>query len=113
HLCSLSICAPRALTSFPTRRSSDLVLTPGFVNIHTHAVLAMVRGMTEDLGFAPAYTPGVPHCYDVTEEEAAALARLTAVEAMLFGSTLINDMYTHAHATLPAMAEVGLRISSS
>src|SRR5262249_28132734 len=29
------------------------VLTPGSVNIHTHAVLAMVRGMTEDLGFAP------------------------------------------------------------
>src|SRR5204862_4241167 len=95
HLCSLSICAPRALTSFPTRRSSDLVLTPGFVNIHTHAVLAMVRGMTEDLGFAPAYTPGVPHCYDVTEEEAAALARLTAVEAMLLDrkSTRLNSSH--------------------
>jgi 5-methylthioadenosine/S-adenosylhomocysteine deaminase len=91
----------------------DHVLTPGFINIHTHAVLAMVRGMTEDLGFAPAYTPGVPHCYDVTEEEAAALARLTALEAMLFGSTFINDMYTHAHATLPAMSELGLRICSS
>jgi len=89
------------------------VLTPGFVNIHTHAVLAMVRGMTEDLGFAPAYTPGVPHCYDVSEEEAAALARLTALEAMLSGSTLINDMYTHAHATLPAMSELGLRVCSS
>lgn len=87
--------------------------TPGFVNVHTHAVLSLARGMTEDMGFAPAYTPGVPHAYDLTEEEAAALGRLTALEAMLFGSTIINDMYIHAHATLPAIAELGLRISSS
>ena len=98
------------------RRAIDArghLVIPGYVNVHTHAVLAMVRGMTEDLGFAPAYTPGVPHCYDVSEEEAAALARLTALEAVLFGSTLINDMYTHAHKTLPAIAEAGLRVCSS
>ena len=89
------------------------VATPGFVNVHTHAVLSLARGMTEDMGFAPAYTPGVPHAYDVTEDEAVALGRLTALEAMLFGSTIINDMYIHAHATLPAIAELGLRISSS
>ena len=87
--------------------------TPGFVNVHTHAVLSLARGMTEDMGFAPAYTPGVPHAYDITEDEAIALARVTALEAMLFGSTIINDMYVHAHATLPAIAELGLRISSS
>jgi len=89
------------------------LVTPGFVNVHTHAVLSLARGMTEDMGFAPAYTPGVPHAYDVTEDEAVALGRLTALEAMLFGSTIINDMYIHAHATLPAIAELGLRISSS
>ncbi len=87
--------------------------TPGFVNIHTHAVLSLARGMTEDMGWAPAYTPGVPHVYDISEDEAVALGRLSALEAMLFGSTIINDMYVHAHATLPAIAELGLRISSS
>jgi 5-methylthioadenosine/S-adenosylhomocysteine deaminase len=87
--------------------------TPGFVNVHTHAVLSLARGMTEDMGWAPAYTPGVPHAYDITEDEAVALGRLTALEAVLFGSTIINDMYIHAHATLPAIAELGLRISSS
>jgi 5-methylthioadenosine/S-adenosylhomocysteine deaminase len=89
------------------------VATPGFVNVHTHAVLSLARGMTEDAGFAPAYTPGVPHSYDIREDEAIALARVTALETMLFGSTLINDTYIHAHATLPAVAEVGLRVSSS
>ena len=92
---------------------AGLLAMPGYVNVHTHAVLALARGMTEDLGWAPAYTPGVPHVVDVREEEAAALAQLTGLELMLAGSTTINDMYCHAHATLPAMAALGLRVSCS
>jgi 5-methylthioadenosine/S-adenosylhomocysteine deaminase len=105
-----------AASGMDARRVIDArghLATPGFVNVHTHAVLSLARGMTEDLGFAPAYTPGVPHAYDITEDEAAALARLAALDSMLFGSTIINDMYIHAHATLPAIAELGMRISSS
>ena len=97
-------------------RTLDLaghLLLPGFVNVHTHAILTMVRGVAEDMGFAPAYTPGVPHGHEVTEQEAVALARLGALEAMLFGSTLINDSYVHADLTLPAMADVGLRVWAS
>ena len=86
------------------------VVIPGLVNVHTHAILTMVRGVAEDLGFAPAYTQGIPQGHMVTEDEAIALARLGACEAMLFGSTLINDTYVHADLTLPAMAELGLRV---
>ena len=86
------------------------VACPGFVNVHTHAILSMVRGVAEDLGFAPAYTPGIPHGHDVTPHEAVALSRLGAVEALLFGSTLINDTYVHADITLPAMADLGGRV---
>jgi 5-methylthioadenosine/S-adenosylhomocysteine deaminase len=89
---------------------SGRVATPGLVNVHTHAILSMVRGVAEDLGFAPAYTPGIPHGHDVRPDEAVALARLGAMEAMLFGSTLINDTYVHAGLTAPAMAELGLRV---
>lgn len=89
---------------------SGRVITPGLVNVHTHAILSMVRGVAEDLGFAPAYTPGIPHGHDVTPEEAYALSRLGALEALLFGSTLINDTYVHADVTTGAMAELGLRV---
>jgi 5-methylthioadenosine/S-adenosylhomocysteine deaminase len=88
----------------------DHLLIPGLVNVHTHTVLSMVRGVAEDLGFAPAYTPGIPQGHMVSEEEAISLARLGALEAMLAGSTLINDTYVHTDITLPAMAELGLRV---
>lgn len=99
----------------PAERVIDgrgLLATPGFVNVHTHTILTMVRGVAEDMGFAPAYTPGVPHGHDVRPEEAIALARLGALEALLFGSTLINDSYVHTDLTLPAMGELGLRVTA-
>ena len=88
------------------------VITPGLVNVHTHTILTMVRGVAEDLGFAPAYTPGIPQGHMVTPDEAYAISRLGALEALLFGSTLINDTYVHADIITPAMAEVGLRVWS-
>ena len=100
---------PAGATAARTLDLPGRVITPGFVNVHTHAILTMVRGVAEDLGFAPAYTPGIPHGHDVTPDEAVALSRLGAVEALLFGSTLVNDTYVHADLTMGAMASLGLR----
>lgn len=84
---------------------------PGLVNVHTHACLTMLRGVAEDLGFAPAYTRGLPQGFDLEPDEAVAFARLGALEALTFGSTLVNDTYEHAGLTLPAMAAIGLRVT--
>src|SRR3954471_5241251 len=73
----------------PARRRLDLtgrVILPGLVNIHTHAILTVVRGVADDMGFAPAYTKGVVHGHDIAPDEAIALARLGAAEALLAGS---------------------------
>lgn len=89
--------------------ASGHVITPGFVNVHTHAILSMVRGVAEDMGFAPAYTIGVPHGHDPRPDEAYAMAQLGGLEALCFGTTTINDSYCHQDVALPAMAETGIR----
>lgn len=88
-------------------------ITPGFVNPHAHSVLAMVRGNAIDLGFAPSYTQGIPTGTSVNAGQARALARLGALEALLFGSTLLGDHFVHADVTTATMAELGLRLCPS
>jgi 5-methylthioadenosine/S-adenosylhomocysteine deaminase len=97
-------------------RQMDLaghVVTPGLVNPHTHSVLSMVRGVAADSGFAPSYTPGLPQGTQVNPEQARALARLGALEALLFGTTLLGDHFAQADASTEAMVDLGLRLAPS
>jgi 5-methylthioadenosine/S-adenosylhomocysteine deaminase len=96
-----------------TLRLPGHFVTPGFVNPHMHSILSMVRGVAADLGFAPSYTPGIPKGTQVNPDQARALARLGALEAMLFGSTVIGDNFVHADVTTEAMEELGVRLCPS
>jgi len=113
----LALVEPISATPAPeaarTIAGHGLLAIPGLMNVHTHSVLSLMRGTAEDMGFAPAYTRGVPQGHTIAPDEAVALARLGALESLKFGSTLINDMYVHVERTLPAMAELGLRVVAS
>lgn len=89
------------------------VVTPGFINLHTHSAFTMVRGVAMDLGFAPSYTRGLPSAQDLAPEQAAALARVGALEALLAGSTLLGEHFVHMDACLPELAALGLRVHAS
>lgn len=104
---------PAAWEAARTLRLPDHFVTPGFVNVHTHGILTMVRGVAADLGFAPSYTPGIPKGTQVDEGQARALARLGALEALLAGSTLVGDNFVHADVGTEAMVELGLRLAPS
>lgn len=95
----------------PTRRlgSPRYLVMPGLVNTHNHTPLMIVRGMVEDLNFAPAYTRGIPQGDALSFEEAHALARLGVWEFLRFGSTTIVDFYRHPEALARAAEEAGLR----
>lgn len=102
-----------ALTSqfAPRRRISgqSRIVMPGLVNTHNHTPLMLVRGMVEDLGFAPAYTPKIPQGFMLSDEETYLLARLGAYELLRFGSTTVVDYYRHPDGCARALAESGLR----
>jgi len=85
------------------------VILPGFINIHTHSALCLVRGMAEDRGLAPAYTKSVPRSTELSEEELYYLSMLGAMEALKFGSTLIVDNYISSQKNVEAFAKLGLR----
>lgn len=100
--------AARTVLDLPGR-----VVIPGLINVHTHSALNMVRGVAIDSGFAPSYTKGIPNAADLSPDDAIALARLGALEAMLFGSTLIGEHFVHMDACLPELAKLGLRVHAS
>ena len=85
------------------------ILLPGLVNVHNHTPLMITRGMVEDLGHAPAYTPGIPQGPALGFEEVLALARLGAWELLRAGSTTVVDYYLHPKALARALDEIGLR----
>lgn len=85
------------------------IAQPGFVNTHNHSPLTIVRGMVEDRGFAPAYTPGVPQGHWLSEDDTLALARLGILELLSAGSTTIVDYYRMPQALARAAEEIGVR----
>lgn len=109
----LSSKLPEQYEARRTLSLQDRLITPGFVNTHLHAILVMVRGVAADLGFAPSYTPGIPKGTQVNAQQARALARLGALEALLAGSTVVGDNFVHADITTEAMSELGLRLCPS
>lgn len=82
---------------------------PGFVNTHNHTPLMIVRGMVEDLGFAPAYTPGIPQGHWLSDEETYLLARLGQLELLCAGCTTVVDYYRKPDALARAALDSGLR----
>lgn len=103
---------PAARERFSPRRRIDArngIVMPGLVNTHNHTPLVIARGMVEDLGFAPMYTPRIPQGYRLSAEEAYLLARLGAWELLRFGSTTVCDNYRHPDACARALGETGLR----
>lgn len=85
------------------------LLMPGMVNIHNHTPLMITRGMIEDLGFAPMFTPGIPQGHRLSEEEAASLSRLGVYEMLRNGCTTIVDFYRYPKALARAHVELGSR----
>ena len=92
-----------------TLLGKSAICMPGFINNHNHSPIMSVRGMVEDLGFAPAYTPNVPQGHWISEEETFLLSRLGLAEMLISGCTTVVDFYAKPFALIKATKEIGLR----
>ena len=85
------------------------IALPGLVNVHNHTPLMITRGMIEDIGFAPMYTPGIPQGHWLTADDAYALSQLGMYELLRAGCTTVMDFYRYPSSCARAAAELGVR----
>jgi len=101
---------------FPGHEKVELgehVLIPGLVNAHTHAAMALMRGIADDL---PLERWLAEHIWPAEAKHASAQfvrdgTLLACAEMLRGGVTCFNDMYFFPEAALEAALEAGLRVS--
>jgi 5-methylthioadenosine/S-adenosylhomocysteine deaminase len=83
------------------------IVTPGFVNAHTHLSEALATGIGSELRLAQWGEQIVgPLGAVLTEQDAHEGTRLRAIELLLSGVTTVNDMFVHYNPD--AMASLGV-----
>ncbi len=89
------------------------LLTPGFINLHTHAAMTLLRGYADDLDLHTWLNeriwPAEGRC--VSDEFVFDGAMLGLHEMLLGGVTFANDMYFFPEATARAALSLGMRAS--
>ncbi|MGH8514374.1 MAG: amidohydrolase family protein, partial [Gammaproteobacteria bacterium] len=87
------------------------VLIPGLINAHTHAAMALFRGLADDLPLIDWLTRHIwpaEHRW-VADEFVRAGTRLAVAEMLRGGTTCFNDMYFFPNRVAELAAEAGMR----
>lgn len=109
-------CLPRAmaLSRYPNAHRIELtdhVLMPGLVNLHCHAAMTLMRGLADDLALMTWLNEHIwpregAHVDDAFVYDGS---RLAFAEALLSGTTTVNDMYFFPAAAARAALATGIR----
>jgi len=106
--------AAQAGRRYSARRSArlpDHVVMPGLVNAHTHASMALLRGVGDDLPLQRWLAERIWPLEQalVGEEFVQDGARLAAVEMLRAGVTTCSDMYFYPDVVARALTSAGMR----
>ncbi|AGY53627.1 5-methylthioadenosine/S-adenosylhomocysteine deaminase [Bacteroidales bacterium CF] len=83
---------------------------PGFVNMHTHAAMTLMRGIGEDISLMDWLQNIIwPTEAKLTDELVYWGTKLACVEMIKSGTTCFNDQYWNLPAAVSATEEMGLR----
>ncbi|MCU0504196.1 MAG: amidohydrolase family protein [Chloroflexi bacterium] len=101
----------------PVVGGDEGIVTPGFVNAHTHLSEALVPGMGEDMTLFEWGARVVGRAgMHITREMARVGTRLKAAEMLLSGVTTVNDMFCHTNmgtfaslGAIDGLEDIGLR----
>ena len=108
----------QALDRFPNWQRVDLpgqVVTPGLINLHTHAAMSLLRGAADDLPLERWLNDRIwPLEGKLLSEDFVFDGSVLAIREMLLGgTTTFNDMYFFQEATAKAALAMGIRANLS
>lgn len=89
------------------------VALPGFINMHTHAGMSMMRGIGEDMAFHEWLASIWEIEKDIDGEYIYHATRMACLEMIKTGTTLFNDQYWHTPMAYKAVTEMGIRAALS
>ncbi len=88
----------------------DGLILPGLINAHTHAAMALFRGLADDLPLEDWLNSHIfPAERHLNREFVYWGTKLAVAEMLLSGTTCFCDMYLFADAAARAAAETGIR----
>lgn len=82
---------------------------PGLVNMHTHAGMAMMRGVGEDIGFHEWLDRIWEIEENIDEEYVYIATKMACLEMIKTGTTTFNDQYWYMPMAYKAASEMGIR----
>ncbi len=82
---------------------------PGFVNMHTHAGMSMMRGVGEDISFHDWIDRIWEVEKNIDEEYVYHATKVACLEMIKTGTTTFNDQYWYVDAAYRAASEMGIR----
>ncbi len=87
------------------------VLIPGFINLHTHAAMTLMRGLADDLPLMEWLNEHIwpAERHHVNETYVYDGTRLACAEMLRSGITCFNDMYFFPEASAQAALAAGMR----
>ena len=89
---------------------SDLIVTPGLVNLHTHSPMSLFRGMAEDVQIDDWFNREIwPLEKNMDESQAFAGALASCYEMINAGVTAFADHYLFPESIIFAILESGVR----
>lgn len=108
------ICAPEGAGAFTTPGAeivdcSGKAAFPGFVNMHTHAGMALMRGLQEDVNFQQWIDNVWKMESKIDGEFVYWSTKVAALEMIKTGTTTFNDQYWFIPEARRAAAEMGIR----
>ncbi|MEO8442230.1 MAG: TRZ/ATZ family hydrolase [Betaproteobacteria bacterium] len=103
-----------ARTRFSARQRLELTahaVIPGLINLHTHAAMALMRGLADDLALMDWLNHHIwpAEMRHVSEAYVYDGTRLACAEMLRGGVTCFNDMYFFPQAAARAACDAGMR----